>query len=106
MATLVAELYSSTILGNAFCEGRFVLLTDCIFSSNGTYVNGEKIGTGNKKLLQASNEIALVQGKKQGQSKVAYVYQYCGDGGGKKIEDDVRTLALPFSFSGFSSCFL
>ncbi len=65
-------------------------------------MNNEKIGSGNKKLLQGSNEITLVQAKKAGQSKVSYVYQYCGDTA-KAAEDDVCVSYYCISSSSSSS---
>ncbi|EFA78669.1 putative protein serine/threonine kinase [Heterostelium album PN500] len=46
-------------------------------STNGTYVDGMKVGKGNRFLLSSGQEIGLVLSKKQGQEKIAFIYQTC-----------------------------
>ncbi|GAM18627.1 hypothetical protein SAMD00019534_018020 [Acytostelium subglobosum LB1] len=52
-------------------------------STNGTYIDGIKVGKGNRFLLSNGQEIGLV-GKKQGQEKIAFIYHACE----KEEEDD------------------
>eukprot|EP01105_Mastigella_eilhardi_P022172 TRINITY_DN5445_c0_g1_i1.p1 TRINITY_DN5445_c0_g1~~TRINITY_DN5445_c0_g1_i1.p1 ORF type:complete len:581 (+),score=162.40 TRINITY_DN5445_c0_g1_i1:136-1878(+) len=42
------------------------------FSTNGTFLDGEKIGHGNKRLLSSGGEITLL---KKGAKKIAFIYQ-------------------------------
>jgi hypothetical protein len=74
MATLrVAELSSSTILGMP-C----ITMASHTSSANGTFVNGEKVGKGNKLLLQTGLEITLLQAKTTPKLKIrSYYLELC-----------------------------
>ena len=41
-----------------------------VFSANGTFVNGEKVGKGNKLLLQTGLEITLLQAKSTAKPRI------------------------------------
>eukprot|EP01112_Ceratiomyxa_fruticulosa_P014128 TRINITY_DN4022_c0_g2_i1.p1 TRINITY_DN4022_c0_g2~~TRINITY_DN4022_c0_g2_i1.p1 ORF type:complete len:433 (-),score=61.73 TRINITY_DN4022_c0_g2_i1:41-1339(-) len=67
-------------------------------STNGTYVNGIKLGKNNRMLLTNRTEITLFLAKKPGQTKIAYLYQDINedkdaeDGGPHKKYDLRETL--------------
>lgn len=74
MATLrVAELSSSMILGTCWRADSTISF---VRSANGTFVNGEKVGKGNKLLLQTGLEITLLQAKATAKPRIRTLFLY------------------------------
>ena len=67
-------MYSLRIRGN-FHLNMFGFYFPPVCSSNGTFVNGEKVGRGKKRVLNNNDEIALSLAKNK-----AFIFCDCGQG--------------------------
>lgn len=72
------------------CEGSKVYFVEDL-SSNGTFLNGEKIGQGKKMVIQPGAELTLLNKKK----KIAYIFQEATDA---EPRDDVCVFSPLHSF--------